>query len=427
MESPEQQQYAQASGQKEAVSTDAEPTYHTPAGPSVKRSRRKLPWILGGAGAALIITLSTAAYAATQTPEAILAKGLDTLIAAKSFTYDSQVSAAFTDSKKSSENGSGRISLTGGYDGSQVGNPKIQATLSGSVTIDGKTYDGAAEGKIVNQTSYAGITKVPKIEQFDISPIVGIWIKYDFSSFRDSHGKSVADYMQPLNDQERKQVREALKKNNPFDNITTKGTEKINDVASRHYQLTINYDKLKALAPELAGVLSRESLSEDEKKELGDSIEPPEKNTPIDVWVSKKTSAINKIASHDELKEGSSSATTDSQITISNLNQPVTVEPVGDAKTLEELEEMAKDDADKDGVSTLLEQYYYKTNPKAADSDGDGFTDGQEIKRGFNPKGAGKSAQQDLTPYQDLVEQGGTDPQGQLTLSTDQLSKILTT
>lgn len=42
-------------------------------------------------------------------------------------------------------------------------------------------------------------------------------------------------------------------------------------------------------------------------------------------------------------------------------------------------------DTDGDGISDYDEENIYKTNPNEADSDNDGFTDGVEIIRGFNP------------------------------------------
>ncbi|MCX6779538.1 MAG: hypothetical protein NTU97_04945 [Candidatus Magasanikbacteria bacterium] len=32
----------------------------------------------------------------------------------------------------------------------------------------------------------------------------------------------------------------------------------------------------------------------------------------------------------------------------------------------------------------------WKTDPLVADTDGDGFNDGQEVKNGYNPLGSGK-------------------------------------
>lgn len=47
-------------------------------------------------------------------------------------------------------------------------------------------------------------------------------------------------------------------------------------------------------------------------------------------------------------------------------------------------------DADKDGLSDFEEENIYRTNPAAADSDGDGYNDKIEIANGYNPNGAGK-------------------------------------
>lgn len=47
-------------------------------------------------------------------------------------------------------------------------------------------------------------------------------------------------------------------------------------------------------------------------------------------------------------------------------------------------------DSDDDGLFDREEANIYKTNPLVADTDGDGYSDGAEVKNGFNPKGPGK-------------------------------------
>lgn len=49
-----------------------------------------------------------------------------------------------------------------------------------------------------------------------------------------------------------------------------------------------------------------------------------------------------------------------------------------------------KKDTDGDGLSDGEEVKKYRTDPLRADSDGDGYTDAEEIKNGYNPLGSGK-------------------------------------
>lgn len=47
-------------------------------------------------------------------------------------------------------------------------------------------------------------------------------------------------------------------------------------------------------------------------------------------------------------------------------------------------------DSDFDGLSDKLEIEKWKTDPLKKDTDGDGFGDGKEVLKGYNPAGAGK-------------------------------------
>jgi len=54
---------------------------------------------------------------------------------------------------------------------------------------------------------------------------------------------------------------------------------------------------------------------------------------------------------------------------------------------------LKKIDSDNDGLNDYEEVMTYDTNPNLKDTDKDGFTDKQEIDKGFNPKGEGKLQQ----------------------------------
>lgn len=53
-------------------------------------------------------------------------------------------------------------------------------------------------------------------------------------------------------------------------------------------------------------------------------------------------------------------------------------------------------DTDNDGLSDYEEIKIYKSNPLSADTDGDSYLDGAEVKSGYNPNGVGKLS--DTTP-----------------------------
>jgi len=87
----------------------------------------------------------------------------------------------------------------------------------------------------------------------------------------------------------------------------------------------------------------------------------------------------------------------------SNQDMPVATEtpaiivPVdSDGDSLTDAEEITAGtninliDSDFDGLSDYEELRVYNTNPLNPDTDGDGYSDGDEVKNGYNPKGAGK-------------------------------------
>lgn len=54
-------------------------------------------------------------------------------------------------------------------------------------------------------------------------------------------------------------------------------------------------------------------------------------------------------------------------------------------------------DTDGDGVNDGDEVSTFGTNPMNPDTDGDGYTDGVEMKNGYNPRGSGKCAKSDCS------------------------------
>lgn len=90
-----------------------------------------------------------------------------------------------------------------------------------------------------------------------------------------------------------------------------------------------------------------------------------------------------------------------------NLAQPSTTTPVENLQETTFLHDQDRDgipdvkekelgtsdrdfDSDGDTLSDRMEIEVYKTDPTNPDTDGDGFWDGVEVVKGFNPNGTGK-------------------------------------
>ncbi|HZJ41329.1 MAG TPA: hypothetical protein VFD16_03635 [Candidatus Saccharimonadales bacterium] len=96
--------------------------------------------------------------------------------------------------------------------------------------------------------------------------------------------------------------------------------------------------------------------------------------------------------------EGVSPATTTTEINYeASTTAPVLTIPVdSDSDGLTDEEEVVAHtninliDTDNDGLSDYEEVKIYKTDPLLADTDGDSYPDGQEVRGGYNPNGDGK-------------------------------------
>lgn len=423
-EQQQNQQYRAAAGQTDHVVPEPSGQPATPSGdrpsapppipPTPPRHARfrvprlKIRYALVALGLLVAGVAAAVYFLYWQNPTRILGSAVTKTASAKTLHYSGNVKLHGEVGKDSEELRSAGLSFTfasdfsyrGDYDGSDGNNPKLTMALDGKADLGelGK-YDGAFEGRYLNNTLYGALTRAPKNESFDLEGFTNLWIK---SPVEKNGDKPPNEYVKPLSKQENDRLKAALKKYKLVSKLTTEKGERIDGVASRHYKVTIDYKQLKEAAPGLAEIASRESFDEKEKQEIRDSIVEPKTVTPIDVWVSKKDGTIRKVFSHDETTAGGDTpytVTSDSTLLISKVNQPVSISAPEKSLTEKELEKEAESDADKDGLVDLAERYF-KTNPKNPDSDGDKFKDGQEAARGFDPAGPGKLSDQEKSLYE---------------------------
>ncbi len=95
--------------------------------------------------------------------------------------------------------------------------------------------------------------------------------------------------------------------------------------------------------------------------------------------------------------EPATASSTETSSSTVNIPAVVTADSVDtDSDGLNDQEEMLagtdinKVDTDNDGLTDYEEVKTYLTNPLVVDTDGDTYSDGSEVKKGYNPNGAGK-------------------------------------
>lgn len=103
----------------------------------------------------------------------------------------------------------------------------------------------------------------------------------------------------------------------------------------------------------------------------------------------KRKALIREVLSESDGQESTSQIEIELNIKIEDIKNRVNAfEDVRRSR----LDETVRNDSDGDGVSDFDEINVYKTNPNSADSDGDGFIDGAEIVRGFDPTNSAAEA-----------------------------------
>ncbi len=121
--------------------------------------------------------------------------------------------------------------------------------------------------------------------------------------------------------------------------------------------------------------------------------------TPVASSSQEQTPVDNSIVSPEPETSTAATATptTTSEQSSSTSETPAVAAPIdSDGDSLTDTEEQALGtninliDSDFDGLSDYEEVKVYKTDPLKADTDGDTYKDGDEVKSGYNPNGTGK-------------------------------------
>lgn len=275
------------------------------------------------------------------------------------------------------------------------------------------------EARVIGKAAYVKFNSLPNLGFFDLSAVKNQWVKIDGSALKIPTGLekieqpvSEASKKSGLTQEQNEKISIILGQAKIIKTIEKLPSEKIEGVNAYHYKIIFDQEAVKKVAPEIGQIIQNRILTEIELAEFNKyfaTVELP----AVEIWIGKTDLLPRKIflsatiKASDKLK---ASGQISFALVFKSFNQPVKIEVPAPVKTLEEIlsglfggsfgissstalpsasQPEAIKDTDNDGL-TDQQEIIYGTDLNNPDTDGDGFKDGDEVKNGYNPKGAGK-------------------------------------
>ena len=320
--------------------------------------------------------------------------------------------------------------------------PEIAISTEGGSEDISFDFSMKSFGKIGEETAYL------KLNDFDLGmagmmfgemiiPYKDKWYSLDMKELQEMGGASM-EMEKDFNPEEMiDKIKELFKKYEMIKFQKDLGDAKLSEVDVYHYQVGIDpeaaldfyVELLKTTTPIVASdelavddIKNFEAELEENREEILVIFSEVLANTKTEIWIGKKDKMIYKIAMSGEFddefanklnekikrmeredltfKENSfGELSFNTTITMSDFNQPVNISKPEESESLMKvLEEMmmglmggmmmpeigSGDDFDQDGLTDEMEEFY-GTDPNNPDTDGDGFSDGNEVSRGYDP------------------------------------------
>lgn len=267
------------------------------------------------------------------------------------------------------------IRFDGGFSDTLLG----ELTTKNKLQVHNLTYLFNIDLHLAADATYFRVSEFPALPYLEVATIEDAWYH------REPFTQSTSDKAH-YND-----TRTVIERTQLFDVVERKPDAVLLGKEVYHFVLTVNEGNLK----ELSVLIKQEHL----QRYAGFQLE---------VWVGKQDNYLYRAIGtleDDSLKIVA-------ELNVSDFNHNVTIEIPGESKSITfffkalfgkslfleipiflkssgiDLREFSED-KDKDGLYMLWERLF-GTDEMKADTDGDGFSDSEEIKNGYNPRGEGK-------------------------------------
>lgn len=333
-----------------------------------KKSKKK--WLIAAGIVAAVILLAGASAAAyygviqPRQPKYVVARALGNTLSKdqlKSARYEGDFT--ITDKK---EDKTYKGTFTGATNGKDT-------ELSARVGIDVTTLKVDVKTKGSNEAylkmdglnglsqvlSSAGDDSLAESAAF-VESVNGQWVEIDQNAIRNLSGTDASAESVSLSKEDAKKVESIYKEHIFLDVTKTYDNEKIHGADSRHYEVKINRDELRAFMKELKAANIKGLEITPSMEALVKEVE--RSKYPIELWINEETNIINQVATKADMDD----ATVAFRMALKDVNKPVTITVPSEAKSLlellgdswaKEMEAMAEEPADAE-TSVELQPYY---------------------------------------------------------------------
>jgi len=267
------------------------------------------------------------------------------------------------------------IRFDGGFSENIIG----ELSTKNKLQLQNLTYLFNIDLHLAADAMYFCVSEFPALPYLDVATIEDVWYHREPIFQGTSDKNHYAD------------VRSMIEGTQLFDIVERMPDSVLSGKEVYHFTLVVNKDNLKQLS----------LLLKQEYMQYYDDFQ-------LEVWIGKQDNYLYRavgMLENDSLK-------IDAELNISDFNQDVAIEIPGESKLITnfskalfgksffleipiflksngiDLKELSED-KDKDGLYVLWERLF-GTDEMKADTDNDGFSDSEEIKNGYNPKGDGK-------------------------------------
>ena len=337
--------------------------------------------------------------------------------------------------------------LSGKLDRTDPENIKTFSDIDMGVKLGNTSYEAQMKTKSLGEKSYFNIQGVPMPLSMFLGGMMDKWISVNPEKIAEEQGGG-SDSL--WNDQEkiekvRQQVMELAAKHNPIRVTERLKDKEVDGQECYHYKVAVNKDNLQTIILKTLDILHQEfegdkkELSEAKKKikEMTPKIEKAVTDFQAEIWIDQEdfylrksefSTDIDPTLASEKIPEKSIQLTISGQEKVYdfeqkvNITEPEDATPLSDliessfqafssgqtsssespdiATTSEEskespsseqgLKQIKKKDSDNDGLPDEAEINTFQTDPHNKDTDGDGYSDGKEVKEGYDPAGEGK-------------------------------------